>query len=455
MRTSPLFKALVAAGLVLFLLVPIGMVSSVIRERKGRADEAATEVSGTWGAPQTVTGPALVLPYKVSVRDKDGNVKTCVEKAVFLPDRLEVQGDVAPEVRSRGIFRVPLYRLDLRLSATFPHPDPAALGIDPADVLWHDAAVTIGLTDTRGIKEQVAIRWDGADLPLEPGSGGSPLAGSGLHRRLPGLGNGPAGPHTAALSLRLQGSQSLAFTPLGVETDVALRSAWRDPSFYGAFLPDRRTVGPTGFSAIWKVSHYGRSYPQRFTSGGEGSDTRCVCASAFGVRLFLPVDHYQLATRAIKYAVLFVVLTFLAFFLFEVLSGLSLHPLQYLLVGAALALFFLLLVSLSEHVGFGPAYAVAATATVLLIGLYTSRILASRGRAAAVAGLLAALYGTLFVLLKQEDYALLLGSVALFAILAAVMWLTRGVDWGSGGVPRLPFAAPPAGRAVPPPVPAV
>ena len=453
MRHPLLARFFVVLSLVVFLLVPLQMIRGVIDERAARRAAALAEVASTWGAAQTLVGPVVVVPFQVERKESwvdpavspgaphGGAVRertrVDVEQATFLPDTLKVEGRLVPDRRWRGIFEVVVYRTELAVSGTIPAPDLGPLGVPPEDVHWKDAFLSVGLSGTRGIREEVRLLWDGAPVGFRPGLGAACLAPSGIHAPLIALEGTGALSHKFAFTLTLQGTEALAVTPLGATTEAVLRSPWPSPSFFGAFLPDRRTVTPEGFDATWKVSSFGRSYPQRWR-GDQAARGDAVAKSAFGVRLFLPADAYQQATRALKYAILFVGLTFLAFALFETFSGLRIHPLQYLFVGFALVLFYLLLVSLSEHVGFGAAYLAAASATTLLVSSYCAWVLAAKTRALVMAAALAALYGYLFVLLRLEDYALLLGSVALFALLAALMLATRRVDWWSVGGPGRP-----------------
>jgi inner membrane protein len=239
-----------------------------------------------------------------------------------------------------------------------------------------------------------------------------------------------------SLSVSLAGSSGLRMMPFGRQTRLALRSTWASPSFSGAFLPESRRVGKDGFNATWNVSHYGRSFPQSWSSVQTASLASAINGSAFGVDFVQPVDVYQQTERSVKYGALFLVLTFVTFFLFELFQPIRVYPVQYLMVGSALCLFYVLLLSIAEQLAFGVAYLVAAGATVTLLGSYAAAVLRSKGRAAVFAGVLALLYGYLFVLLQAEDYALLLGSIGLFLILALVMLITRRVDWyGSATIP--------------------
>jgi inner membrane protein len=438
-----LARSAVVLVLIVLLLVPVQMIRRVIDERAARRSSAIAEVASTWGSAQTLIGPVLIVPFNVERKESwvepspagtsatgvtRERTRIFVERATFLPDTLKVEGRLVPERRWRGIFEVILYRAELTLSGTMPTPDLAALGVPPEAVLWKDAIFSVGLSDTRGIREEVRLLWDEATVPFRAGSGFASFAPSGIQAPLAGLEAPASRSHTFSFSVNLQGAESFAVAPLGASTEAALASTWTSPSFFGAFLPDRRSVTDSGFAGAWKVSSFGRSYPQRWRSDRD-TPGEALARSSFGVRLFLPADAYQQATRALKYAILFIGLTFLAFALFETFAGLRLHPLQYLLVGCALVLFYLLLVSLSEHVGFGFAYLAAAVATTALVSAYCAWALVVKARSLVIAAALAALYGYLFVLLRLEDYALLLGTLALFALLAAIMLATRRVDW--------------------------
>ena len=439
LRDSVMVKMLVIGVLILLLLVPLGMVGSLVRERQSRSGHAAEEVAATWGSAQTLAGPVLTVPYLQHVKNDKGVPVTLRSYARFLPETLDVEGNVETEKRSRGIFEVAVYRTDLRWRGTFARPDFEVWRIAPEDVLWQDAYLAVGVPDMRGITSGVELMWGNRTLQLAPGGGEAGLWPSGLRVPIPGLAESrPGEVYAFAFGLGLNGSRSLSFLPLGKETRVALKSAWPSPSFMGSFLPVKRTVRGTGFEALWNVSWFGRSYPQQWRAdeAEEVASAEAIHGSAFGVQLFVPVDAYQKTERARKYGVLFLLLTFLTFFLYEQFNPFSLHPVQYLLVGSALCLFYLLLLSISEHVPFGLSYLAASSATVLLIGGYSMAILRGALRALLMTVVLGALYGYLYVLLQLEDYALLLGSVGLFVILALVMYLTRKVDWSGRVVAR-------------------
>ena len=437
LRDSTMVKMLTIGFLIVLLLIPLAMVGSLVQERKTRSAEAAEEVASTWGRSQVLAGPVLTVPYLQHVKNEKGVPVTLTSYARFLPETLEIGGDVKTETRSRGIFEAAVYRTDLRWKGTFARPDFGVWRIAPEDVLWQDAYLAVGVPDMRGITTGVALVWGNRTLQLAPGGGEAGLWSSGLRVPIPDLAQSKAGEvYAFAFDLGLNGSGSISFLPFGKETRVALKSGWPSPSFTGAFLPVKRTVRDTGFDAVWNVSWFGRSYPQqwRIDESAEVASDEALNGSAFGVQLFMSVDAYQKTERARKYGVLFLLLTFLTFFLYEQFNPFSLHPVQYLLVGSALCLFYLLLLSISEHAPFGLAYLVASSATVLLIGGYSIAILRGALRALLMTVVLGSLYGYLYVLLQLEDYALLLGSVGLFVILAVVMYLTRRIDWSGRGV---------------------
>jgi len=420
--------------LVMLLLLPIEWIRGIIAERQARQAAVQQELAATWGGRQMLSGPVLSVPYVEQWKTKDGELKTRTCFAYFLPESVEVNGTLEPEVRSRGIFSVVLYRLALHVHGRFARPDFAAWRMPDDAIAWDDATLSIGVPDLRGVAKEPSLRWDDQPLPFQPAVVDVDVFSSGMHAPVRNLRNPAAATHEFAFDLTLAGSEELSFVPSGKQTTVELSSSWQSPSFTGAFLPIERTVDAGGFRGTWKVSYFGRPYPQQWrrSDGFAGSLPQQMAASAFGLRLIDPVDFYRMSDRSVKYATLFVVLTFLGFALFEILHRLRIHPVQYLLVGLALCLFYLILLSVSEQVGFAAAYATGSAATLGLIGGYTSKVLGGARRAGAMVALLASLYGYLYVLLQLEDYALLLGTAGLFVILAAVMFLTRNFDWYSG-----------------------
>ncbi|KKQ60589.1 MAG: Inner membrane protein involved in colicin E2 resistance [Parcubacteria group bacterium GW2011_GWE2_38_18] len=441
-----IFKVLTIGFLTLLLLIPTAMISELIDEREQRRDEATSEIDAKWGSKQTIAGPILTLPYKKIV-DKDGKAIEQLEYAHFLPDSLSISGTIAPEMRQRGIYQAAVYNSNLKFQGAFSQPNLKDLNISPDMVLWNDALVSVGIPDMRGIKENIKIRWNGKEMNAKPGLGSEMVLGGfdssvfekGMIEKsrtsAGGLNSGvnvkvaldPANtkPIQYSFDLNLNGSEGLDFVPLGGETTLELTSSWKDPNFGGAFLPDEREVGKDGFLAKWKVLQLNRNFPQSWI----GNSNQGMLASAFGVNLLIPVDEYQKNSRSIKYAILFIALTFLIFFFSEVMNKNRIHPMQYLLVGLSLVLFFSLLLSLSEHLNFNFAYLISSLATILMVTLYSRHIFKSSRMSLLQAGIMIIVYGFIYAILQLQDYSLLVGSIGLFIILAIVMFISRKINW--------------------------
>lgn len=418
--------------LTICLLIPLAWVQSIVSERASRREEAVTEVSATWGGPQTIGGPILSVPYFGLTADGQGTQQRAMHTAYFLPRDLQIEGALNTETRSRGIFDVPVYRSTLKVTGTFVRPDLQWVRPVPERVDWEDAVLQVGVVDPRGLVRRAVLTWGGQTIPLAGGSEDVGLFRSGLHapvRTFESAAPGTALPFT--FTLELNGTRDLRFLPSAEETALALTSPWPHPSFVGSAFPESRRVDGSGFTARWRVQDFGRPYPAKWTSldmRGEQLAQQSK-ASAFGLSLVQPVDIYQQAERAVKYAVLFIVLTFLIFFLWEVFSATLLHPVQYGFAGFAMCIFYMLLVSISEHTGFDTAYALSSGITTLLIAGYARAVLGGLRQGASVLAALVTLYGFLYLLLRLEDYALLAGSVGLFIVLAFVMFITRRMNW--------------------------
>lgn len=410
----------------LALMVGFTFVKSVVSERQQRQQEAIADVSATWGESQKIAGPILRIPYRIA---KDTNVWSFI---VVLPDRLDMNVDVRPEVRYRGIFRVVLYDLDLGIRGAFKRPDLAALGIDSANVDWGHAVIEHGITDARGVAGQIVLTWNDERYDMVPGVTAPLLGGKGIRTTLD-LDPSAAVLGTFALGFGLHGTDNVMMAPLGTATTVSMRSTWPHPSFEGAWLPTHRITNE-GFDATWKVSYYGRQYPSAW-NGRDADYKDAVQKSYFGLRLVESVDVYHQVERSVKYVLLVILLTFVFIFVLEVVSKLRVHPMQYLLVGMALVIFYLLLLALSEHLTFSVSYVAATIAITALVGGYMTVTTRSVRRGILTASILAGLYGFIFVLLQLETYSLLCGSIGIFLALAALMYSTRNVDWygyGSG-----------------------
>jgi len=464
MNKSLAIKLLVILGLTVLLLVPLAFISGLTNEREQHRDKVVKDIAASSANEQQVTGPLLVVPYVHTVRTWTEDAKTgqrvqreAEERGAFhfLPERLAVTGKLRTERRFRGIYEARLYTLQGELAGHFMVPENYGLpAARLAEYRLEAPTLALGISDVRGIRNDVPLVVNGQPLRFEAGSG-SAVLGTGLHATVP-----MAARHDFKLNLTLQGTSALHFTPVARETKVNLEADWPHPSFAGDFLPVERTVTDQGFAARWQASFFSTNIQQLLVACADAGACEGFNGRRFSVSFIDPVDHYAKMSRAVNYALLFVTLTFAAFFLFEVLRRLAIHPVQYALVGVALALFFLLLLSLSEHIGFTRAYLVSAAACVGLLGFYIRHILGGFARGAGFAAGLAALYGLLFLLLRMEDYALLVGSLLLFGTLSVVMVLTRHIDWFNVGQrpvsAELPLPTSFASTtATPPPLPGV
>lgn len=441
MNRSLAFKLGTIALLIVLLLIPLQMIGSLITERQQQRNQVLQDIARSSSYQQRLTGPLLAVPYRKLVREwktREPGAERYYEDRMesgtlyFLPEHFAVNGEIRTELRQRGIYQARLYHAATKIGGHFNLPAQLGLGADFATYHFEQPFLAVGISDIRGIENSLRLRINDESIHFAPGSR-SAILGDGVHAMLPVQLSADALRVDFAFDLNLQGSGQLDIVPVGRETHVELRSDWPHPSFVGNYLPFAREIGSDGFLAKWQTTFFSTNMHEILQECTRKSRCDEFANRSFGVSFVDPVDQYLKSDRAIKYALLFVALTFAGFFLFEVLKRLAVHPIQYGLVGMALALFYLLLLSLSEHIGFALAYAVSSSACVLLIGFYVGTILRSFARGSGFALALAALYGFLYSLLSAEDYALLMGSILLFGLLGVVMIVTRKVDWFSLG----------------------
>lgn len=435
--------------LIIILLIPSVWIQDLIAERETRADQVIDEVADKWSDAQTVSGPILVVPYRkreIVDRGKDGKeIHERIERAFFLPEQLDIDGTVNPEVLHRGIFDAVVYQSSLKVKSVFGNPDFNALSI-PADMVeWKGAYMIFGLSDHRGITDSLVFNVGGKDLNAEPSNNIGVITKATRREVLSGYndsstekttqpgGNGiivplgwtSAGSFTGnvSISLALKGSRRLDFVPSGKTTTVKLNGPWSDPSFDGEFLPEAREVTESGFTASWKILHFNRPFAQQWVD-----DNHQLNGADFGMKLLMPVDQYQKSMRTSKYGVLVILLTFISLFLVEITQKVRIHPFQYILIGVALIIYYTLLLSFSEHIGYNIAYVIASLATIALISIYSTTFL-TRRLSILVSLLLTVFYGFIFVIILQQDFSLLIGSIGLFLIIGLLMYFSRKVNW--------------------------
>lgn len=422
-KNKLLLKSFFIAFLVLALLIPTFIIMYLVNDRKERKQEVTKEISNKWSAAQTITGPFLILPYT-----ETGTNAVPEKKFIYLlPEQLNISGHIEPEIRYRSIYKVPVYTArPLVLKGSFFKNSIEASGVDPAMIKWSEAKLCFGISDLKGIKQQT-IKWNNQPVTMQAGLPENSVADQGISVTLP---LDPAFTEkeiSFSAELILQGSEKLYCTPLGTNTTVRFTSEWKNPAFDGKYLPDTEQVNTKGFVADWTVSQFNRGFPKVFTNNNKISAT--IDESSFGVTLLSPFDAYAQTMRSLKYAILIIALTFFTYFFTEIFQRRPVHPLQYILIGMALVLFYTLLLSISEYVQFHIAYLIASSATVLLLSWYTQSIFKKARTVVIFASLLSLLYLFVYVLIQMQDNALLFGSTGLFVLLAVAMYLSRKIDW--------------------------
>ncbi len=428
LKNSIYFKVATIIFITLILLIPTSMIEGLIYERQNTQEQAINEVSSKWANQQTLTGPFISIPYyryikETTKKDTVGKIVKIKEFIHILPTQLKVSGKINPEQRNRGIYEIVVYNSKINLSGVFKEMKIAETDIPAKDILFNKAVLSLGINDLRGIEKQIDLKWNDKISSFNPGVTNTDVIQSGINAPVSIVANDSVS-YRFSFDLDLKGSQLLYFTPVGKVTDVSIESSWKNPSFDGAFLPDSRLLSEHGFKANWNILHLNRNYPQMWLGS-----KHAVSDSSFGINLILPVDNYQKTFRSIRYAILFIGFTFLVFFFIEVLNKIFIHPIQYILVGIALLVFYTLLLSLSEHVKFNMAFIISALATLLLIAGYVRAILKSAKLTYLIAGILTILYTFIYVVIQLQDLALLIGSIGIFVILALVMYFSRKIDW--------------------------
>lgn len=412
------------------LLIPTGMITNLIHEREAVQKEAIEEVSSKWGDAQTLTGPFISIPYYKFIKQSsnnindDGKIVRVKDYIHILPTELKLNGDLQPNLKNRGIHEIVVYNTNIHVAGYFEPINLNELDIPLENIRLSDAVLTTGITDLRGVKEQVQLKWNDTSSLFNPGVVSNDVVKSGINAPI-NLQNSDSLKHNFSFNLELKGSEYIYFTPVGKNTELAFKSPWKHPKFTGAFLPDTSDF-ENGFASKWKILHLNRNYPQMWT----GPQYE-IGSSAFGIDLFVPVDNYQKSFRASKYAILFIAFTFIAFFFIEVMNKVFIHPIQYILVGIALVVFYTLLLSLSEHIAFNFAFLISSLATILLVAGYVRAILGHAKFALLISGILFLMYSFIFVIIQLQDFALLFGSIGVFVILAIVMYVSRKIDWYS------------------------
>lgn len=420
-KNSIMAKALIIGVLSLLMLIPVGMVKSLVKEREQNKTVVQEEITTKWGGQQQLTGPILVLPY---IKEVARGTQVVKEYAYFLPEEYNVNGDIKPQERSRGIYNILCYQADMKVNGYFNFPEFEKLNLKANNIQWDDAFIMIGVPYLQGIKNKLVFNVNGKSQEVIASVESNDLLSSGLTVKIPLQAEDHGKQFKFDFDLSLNGSGGLYFAPIGKQTSVNIKSSYNSATFIGEFLPNSRKIDQSGFDAQWDIFDYNRNYAQMW----KGANPE-LKESRLGVDLLLPVDHYQKNMRSAKYAILFIALTFLVFFIVELRSHKHIHPVQYLLVSFALVLFYSLLLAFSEHIGFDYSYMISAVAIVVLITAYSHSIFKNKKHTLFMGGFLTALYSFLYVVIQLEDMSLLLGSIGLFVTLALVMYASRKVNW--------------------------
>ena len=413
------------AVLALLLLIPAGLIQNLIREREYTQENAINEMTSVWGGEQMLVGPYLTVPFDApyTVTNSDGTEEISYARNYLyvLPEFLNGAVDVQPETRKLGIYEAVVYRGEANMQGEFKLPDWTKAGVDPKYIHWDKVTLNVGISDLRGVEGAFDFEWNEASLPLSSGLVTNDIYWSGVHS--------PVAIESQEelrfkFSTTLRGSRRFSVVPLGKQTTFSIVSPWAEPNFEGSFATTKYEPTAEGFSAHWEVSHLNRNYPQSWVG-----KKYTPANDFFGTEFIKTVDNYSKSTRVAKYAILIIALTFMVFYFSELIKGAKVNALQYVLVGLALVLFYTLLLSFSEHIGFNAAYLVAALMTVLMEFFYARSVLGSTKLAAYVAATLTLLYSFVFILIQLKDFALLAGSLGLFVILAGIMFISRRIQW--------------------------
>lgn len=443
--SGPFARCVFIAIITLFLLIPLGLVEDIVYERSYLYQQATENIRESWGKDQSINGPVLIIPYvtwedrkEIIVLDKKKEEvvhRDYYQKhRVVLPKTLNFDSELSHEVRYRGIYRQTLYTAPVEIKGSFILPGVKDFPGNIQKIEWENARLAVGVSDLKTIAEAVPAQWGGSSLAAyKPGTMAGGLVGPGFHAELP-LTLGDAGAkRDFFIKLTIRGSGGISFTPVGENTTINVSGTWPDPSFQGNLLPVERKIEAEGFSAKWLVSNLTRTYPQlgdieTYVSDSNGNSYRggsVITSFTAGVDLHEMVSLYRMVIRAVSYGILFIAVSFVALFSFEMITRQRMHLLQYGMVGLSMSLFYLVLLSLSEHVGFGLSFVAAAALTVLMNSLYVASALASKAKGLIMAGLLSALYAVLFCILRAEDTALLTGTALVLVMMGVLMYVTR------------------------------
>jgi inner membrane protein len=443
---SVLLKLALIGFLTLILLIPNFWIQDLIAERQQRQLEIDDQISNDWSGRQLVAGPVLAIPYTTTIieiendKNKTKTTKEVISIVHILPDKLEINGEVKPEKLHRGIFETVVYQSQIDVKGSFSEIELTKSGIDPSRILWSKAKVIIGLSDLKGLKNNPEIKILDSLYQVEPDFRTDDLFDNNLSISVD-LSKAKSAKTDFSFMLNIKGSKGIDFMHLGKKTQVKLSGNWPDPSFTGRYLPDNRSFKEGKFSAEWNLSYFNRSFPQQWQGDRkitavasdmiENPNVKQTEDDRFGVNFILPVDQYQKTMRTAKYSILVIMLTFIALFFMEFLQKRKIHFLQYVLISAAMIVFYTLLLSIGERIGFNVSYLISSISTIALIGIFVRALMKSTKPALLFSIILTVFYGFIFVIIQLQDLALISGSIALFIIVAVLMYLSAKIEWST------------------------
>ena len=444
-KTSITARMLMVGILIIILMIPLSYIKSLIYERMLRQQEVVSEINQKWGEEVLIYGPILKVPYKTYFEKTITNPvtkefqKETIEKikyAHFFPKKLNINSTINPEKKERGIYKTAVYKSSININGSFSKPDFSEIDIKDEDILWDKTRIIIQSSNLKGAASLFEIKFNKNKYQLTSKNFKSSNSQKSYNSNYIELNelesnniqtiDAPKIKETSfSMSLDMKGSKQIRFIPIGQETDTNIKSNWKTANFIGEYLPHNSDkITDEGFDAKWKILDINRPFSQNYFKGIPNLKNY-----AFGVNFLIPVDEYQKSERSIKYGFLVIGLTFLIFFLIQSMSKIDIHPFQYLMIGIALTMFYTLLISISEHSSYLKAYLIAGISVVSLITIYSKSILKNIKFPIFIGISLTALYTFIFVIIQLENYALLVGSIGLFVILAAVMFASRKIDW--------------------------
>ena len=418
-KDSIALRILIVGCLIVLLLIPLFMIQALIAERQINRNVSIKEISKSWAGPQTVAGPILTTITTSEKINKEGNKIETKKRNFYLPEDLTIEAKVIPEKRYRGIYSAIVYKTDLKIKGSFSNQNIKEILSDPS---FKESYLSFNVNDPRGIQQDVVVKWNNISQTIVPGLKDKNLFTNGFYSNI--IIDKDQPDSVFEINLTLSGVDELNFVPTGKNTQVKISSSWNNPSFTGSFLPSQREISEKGFTATWNVNHFNRQFPEEWSQS-----TYDIFKDKFGVKFYIPADEYQQTMRSSKFGLLLIIFTFVSFFLVEVFSGKAIHPIQYLLIGLALIIFYSMLLAISEYLLFQYSYLISGVLVISLISLYTKSVYKNRTIVMSISTMLILFYGFVYVLLQMEDYSLLLGNFALFLILAAIMFFTRKVNW--------------------------